>query len=66
MLAVIEPIPRILILETAPACPDDAVTCTPATLPFNALSKEVIGVLLMVSCLTTDAAPVYVLLLAVP
>ena len=44
--------------ETGHGFPDVELICTPAILPFNAFSNEVVGTSLMASAFTTVAAPV--------
>src|SRR5688572_13783961 len=56
--AVIELTPRIRIAWLDPGCPDEAVDCTPATCPCNALSMEVKGLFSISAAFTVATEPV--------
>src|SRR5688500_15026238 len=56
--AVIELTPLIRIAWLDPGCPDEAVDCTPATCPCNALSIEVKGLFSISADFTVATDPV--------
>ena len=67
LLALIEPIPLILIVGLPDAgSPEEAMTCTPGVVPAKADVTSVVTRDSIVSAFTVEAEPVNELLVAVP
>ena len=58
VLLLIVPVPRMLILGTAPGCPEEATILTPGSNPCKPVVTLVIGLFSIASALTIDTAPV--------
>ena len=58
VLLLIVPVPRMLMLGTAPGCPEEETILTPGNNPCSPVVTLVIGLFSIASALTIDTAPV--------
>ena len=58
VLLLIVPVPRMLMLGTAPGCPEEETILTPGNNPCSPVVTLVIGRFSIASALTIDTAPV--------
>jgi len=58
VLLLMVPVPRMLMLGTAPGCPEEETILTPGNNPCSPVVTLVIGLFSIASALTIDTAPV--------